>query len=565
MDQCFDATYVASPRPTLADLFCSIEADSELTSAKRRNLASSIRRFADVTGKTLQSEASFPAVRMGLIRANPAASGVSRKRWSNIKSDLRFALERYGAPSRAPVRKDLSPAWQALRSAVDQDQTLRLGLSNLMHWCSRSGFEPQSVDDAVLTAYRKDLEERSLKTNPDRVYRQACALWNKAVDRFPEWPRQKVTVPSFRQTISYPLPDFPLAFRDDLSRYLDVMSGRDLLAENTPDKPRKTSTLHYHREQIRRFASALVHSGVPIEQVTSLAVLVETNNFRDGLRFYVERLGGIKPSLFEMTATLVVVARDYVRVEATDLAELKRMKDKLRCRSRGMTDKNRERLRPLLDRRNQARFLNLTETLLDEAKKRRKGKKAALLVQTALLHELEMVAPMRFGNLTRLNLERNFRFSRGRGNGPVQIVIPEEEVKNGVMLEFELPSRTARLLDRYLTEYRPMLLKGIDEGWLFPGEKGGHKHEMTLRQQIYRAVRRHTGLIINPHLYRHIAAFFFLQANPGDYETPRRLLGHKSIETTITFYADFERHSAIRNYQDIVLRRKDDLAELARR
>ena len=76
---------------------------------------------------------------------------------------------------------------------------------------------------------------------------------------------------------------------------------------------------------------------------------------------------------------------------------------------------------------------------------------------------------------------------------------------------------------------------------------------------------RYTGLIFHPHLFRHIAAFLYLQTHQGDYETPRRLLGHKSIETTITFYADFERHSAVRYYQDIVLRRKDDLAELARR
>ena len=96
---------------------------------------------------------------------------------------------------------------------------------------------------------------------------------------------------------------------------------------------------------------------------------------------------------------------------------------------------------------------------------------------------------------------------------------------------------------------------------LFPGQGRGHKHEVTIRQQLCGAVFRHTGLTVNPHLYRHIAAFFYLQANPGDYETVRRLLGHKSVETTIMFYAEFERYPALRQYNDCILRRREELAD----
>ena len=82
---------------------------------------------------------------------------------------------------------------------------------------------------------------------------------------------------------------------------------------------------------------------------------------------------------------------------------------------------------------------------------------------------------------------------------------------------------------------------------------------MGISEQLCGAVRKHTGIVVNPHIYRHIAAFFYLEAHPEDYETVRRLLGHKSINTTITFYAGFERHSAVRRYNEHLLDRRLEL------
>lgn len=129
-------------------------------------------------------------------------------------------------------------------------------------------------------------------------------------------------------------------------------------------------------------------------------------------------------------------------------------------------------------------------------------------------------------------------------------------------LEYELPAHVVALLDTYLNTYRPILLRGEDAGWLFPGSiEGRHKHEVSLRENLCKAVKKHTGLTVNPHLYRHLAAFFYLQANPGDYETVRRLLGHKSVDTTITFYAEFDTLAARRLYTDHILDRKFNLKE----
>ena len=79
----------------------------------------------------------------------------------------------------------------------------------------------------------------------------------------------------------------------------------------------------------------------------------------------------------------------------------------------------------------------------------------------------------------------------------------------GEPLEFPLPPALLRLLDLYLGRHRH-LLRGKDEGWLFPGEKGGPKHAVSLAGQIKRAVRHRAGLEVHPHLFRHIAAKLLL-------------------------------------------------------
>jgi integrase len=224
-----------------------------------------------------------------------------------------------------------------------------------------------------------------------------------------------------------------------------------------------------------------------------------------------------------------------------------------------MTNKNRNRLRPLLSPQNQIKFLCLADKLLKLANKKGKTHRSALLVQTALIHEILIHAPLRLDNLVNLNINRHIKRQNNGVRSQLFIVIPADEVKNQEILEYELPEPTVRLFDRYMSEYRPILLKAPEEGWLFPGEVHGHKHEVTLREQLCRAVKKHTGLTVNPHLYRHVSAFFYLQAHPGDYETVRKLLAHRSVDTTMNFYAEFDGLAARRLYSQHILERKHHL------
>jgi integrase len=52
--------------------------------------------------------------------------------------------------------------------------------------------------------------------------------------------------------------------------------------------------------------------------------------------------------------------------------------------------------------------------------------------------------------------------------------------------------------------------------------------------------------------FRHAAAAIYLKHRPGDYETVRRLLGHRDIQTTIRFYCGLETMQATEQFGKLI-------------
>ena len=91
------------------------------------------------------------------------------------------------------------------------------------------------------------------------------------------------------------------------------------------------------------------------------------------------------------------------------------------------------------------------------------------------------------------------------------------------------------------------------------------KNRGTLSTQFKQFMRRETGLTINIHLMRHIAANNWLAAYPEDYETPRRLLGHRTAETTRKSYAHVDQRRAHRAYQETVAKARQAPSDAGKR
>ena len=133
----------------------------------------------------------------------------------------------------------------------------------------------------------------------------------------------------------------------------------------------------------------------------------------------------------------------------------------------------------------------------------------------------------------------------------IHLVIPGEETKNGEPFEVALPERSARLLALYLRNYRHRLTP-VASPWLSPGYGGRQRSIDRFSAQISDFVLRETGVQMHVHLFRHLAVNLHLDANPEDVETARRLLGHKSLRTTLRAYADMKTATAFKRYDEMI-------------
>jgi integrase len=138
----------------------------------------------------------------------------------------------------------------------------------------------------------------------------------------------------------------------------------------------------------------------------------------------------------------------------------------------------------------------------------------------------------------------------------VALFYPPEQVKNAKTLEIPLPVGTAKLLDLYLTTYRPALVD-TECKWLFPALDGGCKLASVMSADIQKLMGEYLGFAINPHAFRHLAAKLYLTAHPGRYHDVQLLLGHRKVETTVSYYVDLEAEEAFRHFDAVLLGLED--------
>jgi len=177
--------------------------------------------------------------------------------------------------------------------------------------------------------------------------------------------------------------------------------------------------------------------------------------------------------------------------------------------------------------------------------------KAGITAQLAVAIAILTFAPIRLSNLVGIELGKNL-IRPGGLNTPYWLVFPHYDVKNRVDLNFQFDQPLTDLIDGYVHEFRPALLRGANSSWLFPGEGGEPKTAIAFSQQIIIRIEKAVGVRVTPHQFRHAAAAIYLKHRPGDYETVRRLLGHRSIQTTIDFYCGLQTTQATEQFGKLI-------------
>src|SRR5438552_3481003 len=94
--------YMISREPSsLAEVIERITAHEDLSLNRRQDLSSAVRRFCQLVGLPPDAIAAEPAaVRRYLNEISPAAGGMTKARWLNVRSLVGKALDLAGAVSR---------------------------------------------------------------------------------------------------------------------------------------------------------------------------------------------------------------------------------------------------------------------------------------------------------------------------------------------------------------------------------------------------------------------------------------------------------------------------------
>ena len=157
---------------------------------------------------------------------------------------------------------------------------------------------------------------------------------------------------------------------------------------------------------------------------------------------------------------------------------------------------------------------------------------------------------MRSQNLYALEFDVHV-FLRDDIRATSSLEVPSEEVKNETELAFDIPQHVAKMLIEYRDRIAPKVI-GHRPTRLFVKADGTPKSQAMVALLIKNYLRKRAGIEITSHQFRHLSAKTILDAEPGNFETVRQLLGHKNEKTTSRFYTGISARRAARHYQHLI-------------
>ena len=541
------------PPATLATVLKALDGSSGLTETRLRDLRSAVRRVAELLGNVPAAiPLAMEKIQAGLSTINPIAVGLSAKRFANIRSDFLAAVRASGVlPVKSGAKGSLSPEWVKVFEALE-GRRAHIGLSRLARHASAQGIEPMDVNDTVIDRFIAAVREGSLHQKPNVLHRQVTLIWNEAAAEL-ELP--SVTVASFRaapKRIDESL--LPPSFINERDSYLAWCGVSDPFAADARAKRFSPRTLKLARNQIHAAVTALVKNGVEPKQIRSLADLVTVDNLKSILRQRLADAGGQQRSFDHyLGRALIRIAREWVKVDDAVLAELKRVASKLPAPTRyDLTLKNKQFLRQFDDPQALRRLRWLPEQLWKEVKKeigQKPNFRTLAKAQAALALGLLTFISIRSENLWKLEFDKHIFLRSGPGAISTLELNPEE-VKNESVIGFDIPSHLAKMLIEYRERLAPAHI-GHRPTRLFVHTNAAPKAQSTVAYLIGTYAKRRAGITLTPHQFRHLAAKIMLDANPGNFEGVKQVLGHKNLKTTM-IYAGMNSRRAGRHHQGLI-------------
>jgi hypothetical protein len=552
--------------PSFVDAIAIIAASDELPKQTQRHWTTSLRQIAKALDKPLEViPARLRAVRGDLAQLHHVPTGLTRKTLQNHKSNVKSALLWLAREKRIPRHgAPLTPGWEELRGQI-KDRFVRWRLSACMRFCSASNIAPAEVDEFVVERFKRYRAQSGTATD-DASGRRLARAWNSNVGKIRGWPARRLREPAVKPTTDLPWAAFPPGLRRDVDQYLQGLTRVRRGRNGRRIRPLKPSTIRQRRMELVAAARMAVRTGVAIGDLNALSALLSPDVVERVLDAYWAK-NGETPKAFtiDLACRFVAIARETKCIDEAACERLDQVRRDLEDKRRGgLTDKNTALIREVLTPGVWSRVVQLPQKMMSTARSQRSSAplKAAVTAQLAVAIAILTVAPARLGNLVAIRLGTNL-IKPGGPDSNYWLTFPDYDVKNRVRLEYPLEQYLTRMIDDYVYDFRPILLRGRNDDWLFPGQRGSAKSSILFSGQITQRIYKATGLRMTVHQFRHAAGALLLQSRPGEYELVRQLLGHHNVQTTINAYIGLENIHASEIFSKIVMEHMGDELEAA--
>ena len=541
--------------PSFLDLVAAIEQATELSDERRRHWVCSIRQLAKWLDRPITLvPARWIGIRISVGQLHHARVGVTAKTLANHKANVKAALRWFAKEHDLPQRgQRLSLEWARLRDTMDRRIISRL--SSLMRYCSARGVPPSQVNNEFFEEYWRYRTETTALASNNTWRRFMARAWNACAGNVDGFSLQRLTEPPLKVLAQPAWEQFPEGLRTDVDNYFGVLAKPHRTLNGKRIQPCGERTILYRRAVVAAFARMAVRLGTPIESLTSLAALLHPHLVERVLDAYWQKNGETpNTGTIDLGKTLLRMARETGCLDQADVERLDDLRSALeQHRREGLTPKNLQLVRQVLTDGVWKEVVSSPNALMEQARSLKDYApiKAGIAAQLATAISILTFAPVRLSNLVNIELGQNL-IKPGGLNTPYWLVFPCYDVKNKVDLNFRFDQPLTDLIDEYIHDFRPALLRGSNASWLFPGENGQPKVKLTFSKLITDRIQKAVGVRITVHQFRHAAAAIYLKHNPGDYETVRRLLGHRDIGTTVRFYCGLETMQATQQFGTLI-------------
>ena len=528
--------------PSFVEAMASIEGAADLSKSVKGHWGCSLRQIGKWLDRPFELiPARWTSIRLPVGQLHHARLGVTAKTVANHRANAAAALRWFGKEHHVALRGvALSAEWAVLRDGIG-DVGCRRRLYGLMRYCSGLGLRPTFVDDAILLDYLRYRAETTSLAATTMARRSIARAWNQCADDTAEAMRQRLTEPAVKAKEGLAWEEFPEGLRRDIDKYLAGL-GKMRKVNGKRSPPCTSKTIKTRRAELVAVARMAVRIGTPIQSLTSLAALLDPDVVGPVLDAYWTK-NGKEPKVYTIALGWKVLSiAKLIGLDETAIARLDDIRAALEeHRHGGLTGKNLQLIRQVLTEGIWREVVSLPNVLMRQARadQAHAPVKAAVTAQLAVAIAILSFAPVRLTNLVSIELDKNL-IKPGGPNSPFWLVFPHYDVKNRVNLEFTFDEDLTGLIDEYIHDFRPTLLRGSNAAWLFPGVAGEPKTASMFSTQVTERIQKTTGVRMTVHQFRHACAAIYLKHRPGEYEVVRRLLGHRNIRTTINFYCGLE-------------------------